>query len=383
MYEPFGNYIWNLSVNICLLGGGNIGEIDAANRPIMEASKKGADAGTHLMFDTWTEMANKVEKLAREDLAKGRRLSAGKKLWRVSNYLLCAERMQARDYAPRWVIYQRGLDTYKESCDLLGRCVEHVEIPYGDSSFPGLFVSPDNSGKPRPTILSVNGLDSMKEHIDMAFGDAWRERDINVLFVDQPGTGVALRQRGLTARWDSEAWGSPAVDYLMSRDDVIKNKVGIWGLSFGGYYAPRIASNEPRLALCAVLGANHLWGERQKERLKAAGENPVPHYWDHVMWLWGSENMDDFMDTVKNVTLDGQVEKMKMPFLITHGEGDRQIPVSYAHRSYEQAVNSSKLELKIFNAEEHHETEHCGADNGTIGRDYIADWCKETFDELG
>ena len=29
-----------------------------------------------------------------------------------------------------------------------------------------------------------------------------------------------------------------------------------------------------------------------------------------------------------------------MPFLIVHGAGDRQIPVSYAHRSYEQAVNS-------------------------------------------
>ena len=382
MYEPFPtNYIWNLSVNICLIGGGNIGEIDAANIPIMEASAKGADAGTAMMFDTWTEMAEKVIANAEEDKKNGFNLSAGKKLWRASNYLLCAERMQSRDYEPRWICYQKGLDTYKEACQLMGRHVEHVEIPYGDQSFPGLFVH-DGSGTPKPTMLSCNGLDSMKEHIDMAFGDAWLERGMNVMFIDQPGTGEALRKRGLTARYDTEAWATPALEYLMTRADVIPNKIGINGLSLGGYYAPRAAANEPRFALCSVLGANHLWGQRQKERLEAAGENPVPHYWDHVMWVWGAKDMDEFMAMMPKVTLDGQIEKIKMPFLITHGAGDRQIPLHNAHRSYEQAVNSEKRALKVFTIEEHFETEHCGADNGTMSRDYIADWCAQTFSEI-
>ena len=101
MYEPFeNNYIWNLSVNICIIGGGNIGEIDAANRPIIQAAKQGADAGTAQMFDTWNAMAEQVIKNAEEDKAKGRQLSAGKKLWRASNYLLCAERMQSRGLCP-------------------------------------------------------------------------------------------------------------------------------------------------------------------------------------------------------------------------------------------------------------------------------------------
>ena len=382
MFEPFpGNYIWNLSVNICIIGGGNIGEIDAANRPIIEAGKKGADAGTAMMFDSWVAMAEQVIANAEEDKAAGRMLSAGKKLWRAANYLLCAERMQARDYAPRWVCYQKGLDTYKEACELLGRSVEFVEIPYEGTTIPAIFVS-DGSGEPRPTMLSCNGLDSMKEHIDMAFGDAWLERGMNVMFIDQPGTGQALRQRDLTARYDAEAWGTPAFDYLASRPDVISNKIGMAGLSLGGYYAPRVAANEPRFALCAVLGANHVWGERQKERLESEGENPVPHYWDHVQWVWGAKDMDEFMAMMPQVTLDGQIEKMKMPFLVTHGAGDRQIPVFNAHRSYEQAVNSSKRELKIFESATHFETEHCSADNGTVARDFIADWCAETFAEI-
>jgi len=382
MYEPFPkNYVWNLSTNICLLGGGNIGEVHEANRPIVEASEQGGDAGTERLFDSWIHVADQVCANAEVDEARGFKLSAGEKYMRASNYYLCAERMQSRDYAPRWEAYQKGLDLYKKACELTGRHVDFVEIPYGDSTFPALFLH-DGSGEPRPAVVSCNGLDSMKEHIDMAFGDAWLKRGINVLFVDQPGTGQALRQRGLTAVYDAERWGTPALEYLLTRSDVIPNKIGMSGLSLGGYYAPRVASNEPRFALCCVLGANHLWGERQKQRLENEGENPVPHYWDHVMWVWGKDNMEDFMAYVPDITLDGQIEKMKMPFLITHGAGDRQIPEYNAHRSYEQAVNSSKRELRIFTVEKDFETEHCGADNGTMSRDFIADWCAETFAEI-
>ncbi len=383
MFEPFpGNYIWNLSVNICLMGGGNYGEVDEANRPIREAAKNGADANTALMFDSWVNVADRVVKNAEADEKAGYLLSAGNKLMRAANYYICAERMQSRDYAPRWEANQKGLDTFRKACEFLGHHVEFVDIPYEDSSYPAIFLH-DGSGEARPTMVSCNGLDSAKEHIYMGYGEAWLKRGINVLFVDQPGTGQALRKTGLTAVYDSERWATPALEYLQSRPEVISNKIGMYGLSLGGYYAPRAAANEPRFALCAIGGANHVWGERQKERMESEGENPVPHYWDHVMWVWGKDNMDDFMAYMPNVTLDGQIEKMKMPFLITHGAGDRQIPVHNAHRSYDQAVNSSKRTLRIFTLEDDFETEHCGADNGTVSRDFIADWCAETFAELG
>ena len=51
MFEPFaGNYIWSLSVNIVLCIGGEIGELDVANREVREAAKRGADAGTEAFF---------------------------------------------------------------------------------------------------------------------------------------------------------------------------------------------------------------------------------------------------------------------------------------------------------------------------------------------
>ena len=383
MFEPFpGNYVWNLQVNLALICGGNHGEIDAACRPIREAAARGEDAGTAQLFDSWIAVADQVARNAEADEKAGRILSAGAKYGRASGYYLSAERMQSRDYAPRWVAYDRGLALYRRYVDLSGLHVDFVEIPYEEAAFPAIFVH-DGSGTPRPALVSCNGLDSMKEQVDMAgHGAANLARGINTLFLDQPGSGEALRKRALAAVHDSERWATPAFDYLLSRTDVIPEKIGMFGLSLGGYFAPRAAANEPRFALCAVMGANHLWGDLQRRRLQREGENPVPHYWDHVMWVWGKKDLDEFMAYMPNVTLDGQIEKMRMPFLITHGVGDRQVPVSDAHRCYEQAVNSANRELRIFTQEDF-EIEHSGVDNGTGMRDFIADWCAETFATLG
>jgi hypothetical protein len=61
-----------------------------------------------------------------------------------------------------------------------------------------------------------------------------------------------------------------------------------------------------------------------------------------------------------------------------HGENDRQIPLEYAHRSYEQAVNAPSRELRIFTAQEGG-AEHIGIDDLPRVGTYIADWVTDTF----
>jgi len=384
MFEPFpGNYVWNLSTNLALMCGGNIGEIDEACRPIREAAAKGEDAGTALFFDSWLRVAHQVLANGAEDEKKGRKLSAGIKYQRGAGYLLAAERMQSRDYAPRWEAYRKGLEMFRRGVELQGLACEFASIPYEGKHFPALFVkAPSKDGAPTPVLVSCNGLDSMKEQIFGAGNPAaFAARGVSTLVVDQPGTGEALRLSGLTGRHDSEAWASAAVDYLLTRNDVDPKRIGMFGLSLGGYFAPRAAAFEKRFALCAVMGANHNWGEMQKRRMAREGDRPVPHYWDHVMWVFGKSSIEEFMEWAPQMDLNGVVEKITVPFLVTHGIGDRQIPVEYAHQSFEQAVNSPKRELRVTDKSDF-EIEHCGADNGTVLRDFIADWVSETFAEM-
>jgi dienelactone hydrolase len=212
------------------------------------------------------------------------------------------------------------------------------------------------------------------------FADELAKRGISTLMVDTPGSGEALRLRGLTSRPDTEVWAAACIDYLTTRPEVDPEQLGVVGWSLGGYYAPRAAAFEKRLKLVVAWGANHNWGEVQHGRRLREGENPVPHYWDHVMWVWGQDDIEDFMKVADQVSLVDVIDKITVPFLITHGINDRQINVKYAHQSYEGAVNSPKRELRIF-TEEEGGTEHISLDNLPVVASFIADWITETFAE--
>jgi dipeptidyl aminopeptidase/acylaminoacyl peptidase len=194
--------------------------------------------------------------------------------------------------------------------------------------------------------------------------------------VDQPGSGEALRLQGLPVDPHSENWASKAVDWLERQPDVDAARIGMTGISLGGHFAPRAVAYEPRFAAGAVWGANHNWAEVQQRRLQREGENPVPHYWAHVHWAFGAKDMADFLEKAAAMDLNGHLDRIHVPFLVTHGASDRQIPLAYAQQTYEQLVNSPKRELKIFTAREGG-VEHVGADNMSFARECIADWFAE------
>lgn len=382
MYEPFAtNYVWNLSINLALEMGGAIGDIDNANRVVQQAALNG-DAGSATFFDVWVDMADRVESLAQADYVAGHKASAAIKFARACSYYVTAERMQARDYPPRKKAYAKAISAFSNHVKAADEPCITVEIPFANSSFPALFSSASKAGQVAPCMVFANGLDSTKEMVYLCgVAGALRNRGISCLIVDQPGVGGALRQGGLCAVIESETWAGAAVDWLLQKDDVDPNRIGMMGWSLGGYYAPRAAAFEKRFALCVAWGANHEWGLVQQARRRREGENPVPHYWDHVCWVWGQPDADTFLEFSKRITLTGVVDKITVPFLVVHGENDRQIPLEYAYRSHSQAIASPRADLKIFTPAEGG-IEHCSADNMEPVRSFVADWIADRFAEM-
>ncbi|USX17399.1 prolyl oligopeptidase family serine peptidase [Oxalobacteraceae bacterium OTU3CAMAD1] len=378
MFQYFPtNYVWSLAVNAALEGGGRIGEIDEVCRPLLDIAARGADPGTEAFFAAWVAMGDKLVGLADDDLARGRRFSAGEKLDRAVQYFACAERMQAHGYAPRIALYRRYVAYFQQAQKLMGARSERVEIPYLHAHLSGILIRPQGGGERLPLVLIVNGLDSTKEMLAATqITRQLTQRGIACLYLDQPGSGEALRLHDMPAEVESEAWAGKVIDYLETRPDIDPKRIGMMGVSLGGYYTPRALAFEPRFALGAVWGANHHWGEMQKRRLNREGENPVPHYWDHVRWVWGAADMDDFMHKAERIHLNGILHRISVPFLVTHGEQDRQIPVEYAHQTYEQMINSPKRALKIF-TEREGGVHHVSLDNMSNAGAFIADWIAE------
>ncbi|MFV0372966.1 alpha/beta hydrolase family protein [Microbacterium sp.] len=389
MYFP-NNYVWSMAVVASLNNGGYIDEVDRACKPVLLASENGDDAGTEELYASWEAVADRLIAKARDDEARGRRIGAGETYYRASLYTSQAERLQSPKWEGRNAAYQKSIDLLLKHVELLGIPLTTVDIPYApadedvDSALPGYFYRAPGDG-PKPVMIMWNGLDSTKEMMYYSqFPQMLADRGISTLMVDTPGSGEALRLRGLKSRYDTEVWAGAIIDWLEANAaelGIDPDKIGIEGWSLGGHYAPRALAFEKRLKLGVAWGANHNWFEVQEGRRHREGENPVPHYWDHVFWVWGASDMDDFIEKTRGMTLNGVVDKITVPFLITHGVGDRQINVKYAHQSYEQAVNSPKRELRLFDDPEGG-TEHISIDNMPYVGGIIADWVAETFAEL-
>jgi dienelactone hydrolase len=378
LFEYFPNYIWNLSVAMALESGARIGEIVDMCQPIREAAAGGADAGTPQFMAQWVAQADRLIELAGEDEAQGRGFSASDKLERAALYLLVAERMQAQGSAGRTETYAKALSSFERSTRLGKLNRERVEIPLANGTMPALFARAPGGAR-KPVVVYCNGLDSCKELLFWSrLPEALARRGISCLSVDQPGSGEALRLQGLPVDPHSENWASKAVDWLEAQPEVDTARIGMSGISLGGHFAPRAVAFEPRFVSGAVWGANHNWREVQDKRIRREGENPVPHYWQHVFWAFGASDMEDFLARSADMHLDGVMERIEVPFLVTHGAKDRQISVDYAQQSYDGLVNSPRRELKIFTKREGG-VEHVGADNMSYGRDYIADWFADTL----
>ncbi len=381
MYEPFrSNYVWNLAVNLALGSGGVIGEVDEVCRSLTEAAARNDDPAQEEFLQGWLKMAGRVHALAQADEKAGHMYSAARKLLRASMYYMTAER-QAHPKDPRKpMLYRQMLDCFRAGIRYRKDDVEWVEVPYGGTMMPALFVPAEGKGR-APCMIHFDGLDVMKEWIYLAgIAQELRRRGVATLIVDHPGVGEALRLRNLPSIPEMEKPAGAALDYLATRADVDAARVGIIALSLGGYYAPRAAAFEPRLKCCVAWGAQWDWHERVVARLSpnATTQRSVSHFADHLNWVFGKASIEESMKVISQFKLDGAAQRIACPLLIVHGENDRQIPLSHAEALLDAASASPRRELKVFALAEGG-AEHCQADNGSLAVDYMSDWIAEVL----
>jgi dipeptidyl aminopeptidase/acylaminoacyl peptidase len=357
--------------------GGILSEIDDACRPLREVSGAGSEAAIAAWVSRWGDMGRRVRGAAEADERAGRGLSAREKYRRSALYLLAAERQASHTDATKLELYREALDAFRRG--VAGEPVEFVDVPFQGTTLPGLFVQADASG-PAPCIVHLNGLDSVKETGYLRMGRAYAERGISVLYLDQPGSGGALRLNGLPTVPETERSVSASVDWLEARADVDPERIGVQGVSMGGYYAPRAAAFEPRLKCCAVLGAFFDFLEVSQMAAKRGADyaNSVSDMPGQLMWVSGTKTLGDAVRVFGKFSLADVAERITCPLLIVHGGRDRQIPRDHGQKTYDAAKNAASRELVLLDDDEGG-VEHCSNDNLPRGRAILCDWVADVL----
>jgi fermentation-respiration switch protein FrsA (DUF1100 family) len=373
MYFP-NNYMWSAGLLRILHAGGVIGEVDQAGRKLRQASERGDNEA---WYREWLALAEKVHRRARHELEDRHPRSARGGLIRASLYYQWSAAFLPPTDERKHAAHRQSVEVFRRACELLEPPIERVEVPYEGTSFPACFVpARSRTNGPMPCVLYLPGLDSTKEQ-GLRVGLELAERGIASLLADPPGVGEALLFRGLTARYDYEVPCTAALELLQQRPEVDPQRIAVCGVSLGGYYAPRAAAMEPRFAACVAWGAIWDYHEIWSRRRHISVDSPMPSPQFQIMTVTGQPTFDDALRELEKWRLHGVAEKITCPFLILHGEHDRQVFVSDAYKLCE-AASSDQKELKIF-TEQEGGSAHCQNDNRVLAINYIADWLEDVL----
>jgi Esterase FrsA-like len=197
----------------------------------------------------WSERAAVHEALGRESLAGGYNISASEHLSRAAVYYHFAKFVFVHDIAQMRAAHQKAVACKQLALPHMRPPAVRVEIPYEGGFLAGFLRLPTGAVKP-PVLIMVPGLDSAKEELE-AYELPFLARGIATLMVDGPGQGEA--EYDFPIRGDYEVPVKAMVDWLLTRAEVDSTRIGLWGVSLGGYYAPRAAAFEKRLKACIGL----------------------------------------------------------------------------------------------------------------------------------
>ena len=303
--------------------GLDAGDVKEAFTSIHTGDKDEWAAGFMRVADRYFDEAKSLEKSTdKADLAKAN--ADYIRAWRLYSF-------------GRWPIpaspgkqrsYEKAIAAFLAHAKFFDPPLEVVHIPFEGKEIIGYLRLPKNATGPVPLVIAVNGLDSRKEDLTESFG-AILPFGIGFLAVDGPGTG----QNTIKVSETADRMLSRAIDYAQSRPEIDKNRLAMHGVSWGAYWAAKMAIVErARLRGCSAQSPP-IDRFFQKDFLMNSLLGNREYLFDQVPALMnileGVHTLDEMGDVLPKMSLvhQGLLGKPMAPMLILAGVLDTQVPI--------------------------------------------------------
>ena len=224
--------------------------------------------------------------------------------------------------------YEKAIEAFLAHAKFWDPPLEIVRIPFEGKDIIGYLRLPKNAKGPVPLVLAVNGLDSRKEDLSESFS-AILPYGIGFLAVDGPGTG----QSPIKVSENSERMLSRVLDYVATRPEIDKNRVAMHGVSWGAYWATKMAIVERARLKGASAQSPPTDRFFQKEFLMNNLLGNREYLFDQVPALMAIfdnvKTVDEMAEILPKMSLvkQGLLGKPMAPMLILAGVLDTQVPI--------------------------------------------------------
>lgn len=225
--------------------------------------------------------------------------------------------------------YAKALESFGRASKLLNPALEVVHIPFEGKEIVGYLRLPASGTGPFPIVFAVSGLDSRKENLAVSYAPLL-EKGIGYFTLDGPGTGQSPVKVSPTA----DRVLSRALDYLVSRKEIDPKRIVLHGVSFGGYWASKLAVTE-RARLKGVVSQSGPidrffspeWLDNSLLGNKEYLFDQVPAFLDVID---GVKTVQDLEKVFPTLSLKAQniLGQPTAPMLVVAGVKDTQVPIS-------------------------------------------------------
>lgn len=222
--------------------------------------------------------------------------------------------------------YGRALDAFAAYAKLQDPPIEILRIPFEGREIVGYLRLPAKV-RPAPVVVTIGGLDGRKENASFR-NDAYLAHGVAYLALDMPGTGQSTIRVVVPG---AERELSRVLDYIGTRSELDGKRVAVYGGSWGGHWAARLAYTERERIRGAVVqgGPVHEYFQPEWQKKAVGTREYLFELFEARAAIYGVSGLDDFLAYGPKMSLKttGWLEKPSAPMLVINGMRDTQVPV--------------------------------------------------------